>query len=603
VNRDYQYGTALARILREQQEYEYSPLLTPLVGSTLHKTEVTEERLLTCMYEIRKKIAFYRVYPDLFIDDLKGPDCVFKFYTYQRVFLRAVMRHRYVYATFPRAYSKSFLTMMSLMIKCILYPNLQCSVTTGGKEQAASITIAKIEEICRMIPALANEIDWSRGASKKSRDTVKYIFKNGSYIDILAAKESSRGQRRNAIVIEESILMDGDILHEIIVPTTNVDRYLPDGTRDPKEMANKSQVFITTAGWKGTFPYDQMIDTLINAVIDPEQYCVMGGTFDTPVKEGLLEEDFVTKLMLEGTFNESSFDREYRSVWAGDSEGCYYSSEAFDKCRVLNLPEWEYNEKVKHAYYVLGVDVGRFGCTSEVAVIKVIPQTQGPAIKNCVCFYSMEGADFEDQCIKLKKLFFKYRARSLVIDGNGVGAGLIDFLTKGQVDPETNEELPPFGVEGGNHEEAIEPYRQINKGDNVVKDAIYIIKANLPFNTEAHSYLQAQLVNRKIKFLIDEREAKLKIMETKRGQHMKEEERIGRIQPYVLTSILKEQMMNLKEESDISGGSLNIRLKPIAKKIPKDRFSALEYGLYYVKKQEDGKKRKRINVAKLSLFT
>jgi hypothetical protein len=215
----------------------------------------------------------------------------------------------------------------------------------------------------------------------------------------------------------------------------------------------------------------------------------------------------------------------------------------------------------------------------------------------------MEGADFEDQCIKLKKLFFKYRARSLVIDGNGVGAGLIDFLTKGQVDPETNEELPPFGVEGGNHEEAIEPYRQINKGDNVVKDAIYIIKANLPFNTEAHSYLQAQLVNRKIKFLIDEREAKLKIMETKRGQHMKEEERIGRIQPYVLTSILKEQMMNLKEESDISGGSLNIRLKPIAKKIPKDRFSALEYGLYYVKKQEDGKKRKRINVAKLSLFT
>jgi len=64
------------------------------------------------------------------------------------------MRHRYTYATFPRAYSKSFLSMMALMIKCVLYPGSHEFVTTGGKEQAASITIAKIEEICRMLPAL-----------------------------------------------------------------------------------------------------------------------------------------------------------------------------------------------------------------------------------------------------------------------------------------------------------------------------------------------------------------------------------------------------------------------------------------------------------------
>ena len=55
------------------------------------------------------------------------------------------MRHKFVYATFPRAYSKSFLSMMVLMLRCILYPNTQAAVTTGGKEQAASITIAKIE--------------------------------------------------------------------------------------------------------------------------------------------------------------------------------------------------------------------------------------------------------------------------------------------------------------------------------------------------------------------------------------------------------------------------------------------------------------------------
>lgn len=128
------------------------------------------------------------------------------------------MRHRYVYATFPRAYSKSFLAMMSLILRCILYPNSHLFVTTGGKEQAASITISKIDEICKLIPALNNEINWNRGESKKSKDNVEYKFKSGSTIDILAAKQSSRGQRRTAGLIEECVLVDGDILNEVIIP-------------------------------------------------------------------------------------------------------------------------------------------------------------------------------------------------------------------------------------------------------------------------------------------------------------------------------------------------------------------------------------------------
>ena len=82
-----------------------------------------------------------------------------------------------------------------------------------------------------MIPALGNEINWNRGVSKKSKDDVNYVFKNGSVINILAAKESSRGQRRTGGLMEECVLIDQTALNEIIIPTTNVDRLLPDGTR------------------------------------------------------------------------------------------------------------------------------------------------------------------------------------------------------------------------------------------------------------------------------------------------------------------------------------------------------------------------------------
>lgn len=564
------------------------------------KQGISEERLKKSLPELRKAIAFYREYPDIFIDDIKGPDCNFNFYTYQRVFLRIVMRHKWVYAVFPRAYSKSFLTMMSLMLKAILYPGTQAAVTTGGKEQAASITIAKIEEICKLIPALNNEINWDRGQSKKSKDNVKYIFKNGSTIDILAARESSRGQRRHCIVVEEAILMDGDALNEIIIPTTNIDRRLGDGTTHPEELVNKSQTFITTAGWKNSFSYDKLIDMLINSVIEPDNYMIMGGTFETPVKEGLLDEDFVDKLKLEGTFNDSSFDREYRSIWSGDAENAYFSSDVFDKYRQLNQPEYEHSGRSsKTAYYILGIDVGRTKCSTEVCVIKVTPQPQGASIKSLVNIFSIVAEDFEIQAIKIKKLFYKYKCRIASIDANGLGIGLIDFMTKSQIDPDTGEELPPFGVEGGTFDEVHDQYKKI-KGDNVERDAMYLIKANAPINTSMHAYVQTQLSSGRIKLLIDEREASTKLMSTKVGQNMTPEQRADHLMPFVQTSILKDQMLNLVEETD----GVNIILKQNNRSIKKDKFSAFEYGLYYAKLDEERKrKRKTSSIANMMFFS
>ena len=276
------------------------------------KIGLSEERVRNQIDNLRNMFSFFRMYPDLMIDFIKGPNCNFQFYFYQRVFIRIVMRHRYVYATFPRAFSKSFLSMMVLMIRCILYPGAELFITTGGKEQAASITIAKINEICKLIPALNREIDWTRGETKKSKDDVVYTFKNGSKINILAARDSSRGQRRTGGLMEEVVLIDQTALNEIVIPTTNVNRLLPDGTRHKEETVNKSQIYITTAGYKNTFAYSKLIELLVQSVIDPDEVMILGGTYQTPVTEGLLDEDFVDQLKLAGTFNEDSFEREYQ---------------------------------------------------------------------------------------------------------------------------------------------------------------------------------------------------------------------------------------------------------------------------------------------------
>ena len=59
--------------------------LLDLSSSRNKKIGLSEERIRACMPEVRKTIALYREYPDLFIDDIKEEDSetqvynVFKF--------------------------------------------------------------------------------------------------------------------------------------------------------------------------------------------------------------------------------------------------------------------------------------------------------------------------------------------------------------------------------------------------------------------------------------------------------------------------------------------------------------------------------------------
>ena len=551
------------------------------------KIGLSEERIMEIVPIARQYISFWREYPDLFIDFLleSGNPQNFSFYFYQRVFLRVAMRHQYVYAVFPRAYSKSFLSMMILMIRCILYPKCKLFVTSGGKEQAAGIMKEKVQEICNLIPAMSKEIDWTRGVTLEGKDYAKYVFKNGSYFDNIAARESSRGKRRHGGLIEECVGVDGTILSEVIIPTMNISRMCMDGSTHPEEQLNKSQIYITTAGWKNTFPYDKLIQLLVWQIVRPEKSMIIGGTYRIPVLVKLLDKNFIRDLKMDGTFNESSFDREYESKWSGTVTDAFFKTEIFDRNRILKQPEYESSGRsAKSSFYILSVDVGRKGCDTVVCVFKCTPQPQGASIKSLVNIYTINNEHFEDQAIELKKLFYKYKARRLVIDGNGLGIGLIDYMVKPQINPDTNEVYPDFGVYNDDDGE-YKKYRT----KSCEQDALYIIKATAPINTEAHANAQSQLSSGKVKMLIDERVAKVKLMGTKVGQNMKPEERAEYLKPFTLTSILKEEMLNLREETE----GINIILKQANKGIKKDKFSAFEYGLYYIKHEEDNKKRKK----------
>lgn len=566
------------------------------------KIGVSEERVNLVKPALRGYIAFWREYPDLFVDFMQtgghtDTELTFELFFYQRVFLRVAMRYKYVYAVYPRAYSKSFLSVLILMIRCILFPGADLFSTAGGKEQAAQILQEKVEDICKKIPAFKNEIDWRRGKTQIGKDSCRYLFKNGSRFGNVAARESSRGLRRHGGLIEECVGVDQQILQEVLIPLMNVSRRCLDGTVQEEEVLNQSQLYITTAGYKSTFSYSKLIQTLVQMIVEPDKAFVMGGSYRIPVLMGLLPKTFLTDLKRDSTFNDASFEREYCSHWTGNVEDAFFNGEKFDRNRILAAPEYEASGRSSsQAYYILSVDVGRKDCQSVICVFKVTPQAQGSSIKNLVNLYAFEDEHFEDQAIRIKKLFYKYKAKRVVIDGNGLGIGLMDYMVKPQ-DRGDGDYYPPFGVYGGTYEGADQEYKKFRTNDTE-DDAIYVIKANAPINTEAYTAVQTALESGKIKFLLEARVAKNKLLGLKKGQAMTPEQRDEYLLPFSLTDILREEMLNLREDNE----GVNIILKKANKNIKSDKFSSLAYGIYYIKEEEDSRKKRKHGTFKDFMF-
>ena len=173
----------------------------------------------------------------------------------------------------------------------------------------------------------------------------------------------------------------------------------------------------------------------------------------------------------------------------------------------------------------------------------------------------------------------------IVVDANGLGAGLIDYLVKPTTDEDQGVTYPPFGV---TNDDRYDKY----KTDDTI-EVLYNIKANAETNSEMHVNLFSQMSSKKIKFLGSEKVEKLKMDSIKKWQDAAVEKRAEHLKPYMLTTILKEEMMNLRVRKSSGASAMKIALERVNNRIPKDKFSALEYALLYIKELDDAAKDKR----------
>ena len=186
---------------------------------------ITEDHAIKMEKLYKKYCEFFTAYPDLFLDLIKPADSNFQLFFYQRIFLRACMRFRKVYVCAPRAFSKTFISILALILKCVFQPGIKLFICAPHINQSAKIATEKIKEIYDLFPFLRGEVVGTGDCPGNfGKDYVKLTFKNSSIFDVVGTTDSTRGGRRNAGLIDEIRDHDATEITEIVLPLLNVNR-------------------------------------------------------------------------------------------------------------------------------------------------------------------------------------------------------------------------------------------------------------------------------------------------------------------------------------------------------------------------------------------
>lgn len=517
---------------------------------------------------------------DLFLDLIKPPKGGLNLHLDQRIYLRAMLRFIAFYGVFPRGYGKTFDEVLASILACVFYPEITISLTAQTKENAAELLKDKYNEIMRFYPMLKNEIK----KTNFSKGNAEIEFKSEAILDNLANSQSSKGQRRKRMNMEESALVDNDTFLDALLPIVEVPRVCVGkySIVDPEEL-NQQINFFTTAGFKGSDEYQRSVD-MTKDMINLKGKLVLGSSFWLPCwyGRGSTKSQIFQKKKEMTTV---SFAQNYESKWVGASTSALVNVNKLIECR--NLVSTQPESNIGEEYY-LGVDVARSQSTannqSSVAVIRVKRNNKTGKVKylEVVNVINISNTlNFTNQAIEIKRLKKRYNAVMVVLDGNGLGSGLVDQLLKCQEDPVTGEDLGCWNTINTSNEPE----------SNDCEDCLFDMKAQT-YQSKAVSY-----------FIDAVDSGKLRLLQKKKDSDFKPSERDNYekyILPFIQTDFMVEEIANLKLKTLPSG---SITVEKAVSRVNKDRFSCLLYGIFYIMEFENETKENQNTYDLMSQYT
>lgn len=490
-----------------------------------------------------------------------------------------------------RGCGKTFLIAIFCCYKAILYPGSKIVIASGNRDQSIQVLEKIKTELKPNSPYLQSEIK----SDSISQGKAEIEFWNGSFIKVVTASDSARGNRANVLICDEFRMIKKEVIDDILKKFLTNPRH--PGYLNKPEYANlretNKEYYLSSAYFKSHWSYVKSLDFAKRTMDDTRSYFACGFPYQLPLEEGIYMREQIEDEMSESTFSEMKWGMEMLAMWFGDDEGSFFNFDDIDKNRQithvwlpgplstkLNDPKFRIPPKQQNETRILSADIALMPSkrhnndAASLFINSMVAGRGGRYMNNIMYTQNYEGELTDSMALIIRKGFDEFGCDYIVLDVKGPGIGVFDSLIKDIVDPETGEIYPALSCCND------DVYASRCKVQGAAK-VIWVINGSAKLNSECAIHLRDCFRSGRVRLPVSEYDAE-QILSDVRGYGARSPEEKMRMQlPYINTTLLINELINLQH--DDSSGYVKIFERA---NMRKDRYSSLSYNLYVASQLE-----------------
>ena len=543
------------------------------------QTEIEKGKQQKIMEIVAWKAGYYRANPHRYVSEVLGLSLKW----FQQILLWCMMHYNFVMYLAARGQGKTYLTALFCCVRCILFPGTKIVVSSGTLKQANEVLLKIQDDFMKQSSILRSEIE----KCNIGQNDASIYFKNGSWIKTRTSSENSRSARANCIVVDEFRMVDETVINTVLrkfLTSPRQPKYLRKPEYAHLQERNK-EIYMSSAYFKSSWAYKKAQSYTINFFDDTKRYFICGLPYQVSIREGLLSREQLQDEMSEADYNELVQQMEMECLWFGDTDGSLFKFDELTARRRLRkaLPPLSFcNDKITipklttTGKRILSIDVALMQSTkkkkndaSAIFINDLIQVNDTSYQSNFVYGETFEGLKTDELGMIVMKYFYEYQCTDLVLDTNGIGLGVYDFITKDQISQENGKRYKAMTCI--NDKDMAERCK-VHDANKVV----WSVKANANFNNEICVLLRNGIQNGKINFLIPEQDADTSLKEIYKGYYkMSPTEQAKLKMSYIQTTFAVYELIKLDHE--VKNG--NIKVKEVDG-MRKDRYSSIAYSYW-----------------------
>jgi hypothetical protein len=539
---------------------------------------------------LKRWITFFRRNPHRFIEDYFG----IKLHPYQVLIIWILQRSNLAYIVASRAAAKTWIIAVWSLTLAVLYPGIQIIVCSKTLKQGGILISEKLTMLRNNYPNVAREIH----TMTANANTYEAIFKCGSTIRVVPSSESSRGNRANYIVIEESRLVPKDILEPIIKPFLTVRtppyRLKPEYRNVPELKEEGTISYITSAWYTAEYWYQYVKSCIKRMASGDETANFLAFDYLISLYHNIKTEEILKNEMAD--MDAVTVQMEYLNIPSGSSGKSYFKPTLFPRNikrsfypqreETFNVRKNPYEiKKLSEELRIISIDVAtranKINDNTIISCIRLIPMIGVGYKRELVYMESHRGSNTVAQAKRIKEVFFDFEADFVVLDVQNAGISVFDSLSQVTTSDERGVDFPPFTVVDDPFvdEKTREELVGRTLGVNALP-VVYPISASQSLNSQIAVSFRSSLQKKLWNFLIPDGDAEEFLIKSQKEFTEDANDSYTTaffLNPYVQTGLFVGECINL--DMTISSGLIKLVEKPGCHK---DRYTSVSYANWVI---------------------